>query len=168
MVIVFRNDCKVFGCISSKSEQNWCFELVDGYLAFELVLRVVLYYIILYIIIHILLLYINIHILLLLYIILYLILYSSFSPLSFFLPIPNLSFLFRSSILPHLPNHSILVGTYICILYILSSSSSIPLSPSLLLQSILYLSVLTYTYLYPSSIFSNKLSISRLREYIYL
>jgi hypothetical protein len=36
-VIVFRSDCKVFGCISSKSEQNWCFELVEGYLAFELV-----------------------------------------------------------------------------------------------------------------------------------
>ena len=32
--LVFLSDCKVFDCISSKSEQNWCFVLVDG---FELV-----------------------------------------------------------------------------------------------------------------------------------
>jgi hypothetical protein len=30
-VLVFRSDCKVFGCISSKSEQNWSFVLVFGY-----------------------------------------------------------------------------------------------------------------------------------------
>jgi hypothetical protein len=35
--LMFRSDCKVFGCISSKSEDYWCFELVDGYLGFELV-----------------------------------------------------------------------------------------------------------------------------------
>jgi hypothetical protein len=34
MLLVFRSDCKVFGCISSKSEQNWCFELVDGVFSF--------------------------------------------------------------------------------------------------------------------------------------
>jgi hypothetical protein len=28
MLLVFRSDCKVFGCISSKSEDYWCFELV--------------------------------------------------------------------------------------------------------------------------------------------
>jgi hypothetical protein len=50
---VFRSDCKVFGCISSKSEQNWCFELVEGYLAFVWcsVLYLILY-IISYTIIH--------------------------------------------------------------------------------------------------------------------
>jgi hypothetical protein len=30
-VIVFRSDCKVFDCISSKSEQNWCFGVIVRY-----------------------------------------------------------------------------------------------------------------------------------------
>jgi hypothetical protein len=46
MVIVFRSDCKVFGCISSKSEQNWCFVL-DLTLGVYCIL--VLYYILSYI-----------------------------------------------------------------------------------------------------------------------
>jgi hypothetical protein len=30
---VFRSDCKVFDCISSKSEQNWCFGVIVRYSA---------------------------------------------------------------------------------------------------------------------------------------
>jgi hypothetical protein len=28
VLLVFRSDCRVFDCISSQSEQNWCFVLV--------------------------------------------------------------------------------------------------------------------------------------------
>jgi hypothetical protein len=106
VLLVFRSDCKVFGCISSKSEQNWCFELLEGYLAFELVL-----YIILYIIIHILLYY-TLHIY---YIIYYTILFLFFLSFSHS-PLPILISPSSSDLSLLMPNHnihSILVGTYI-------------------------------------------------------
>ena len=128
MVEVFRSDCKVFGCISSKSEQNWCFVLVCGDLAFELVLRC---YILLYIYYYILL-YITIIIHILYYTLLFLLSPSLLSP---HLPLlPNILFLFRSFLtFPTL---------FSSILLFLSLSSQY--SPIF----ILYLSVLTYTYLY--------------------
>jgi hypothetical protein len=109
VLLVFRSDCKVFGCISSKSEQNWCFELVDGYLAFELVLTCGVYY---YIIIHILLLYI-IHILYYLYTIFFHILL----PLPLFLPFLNHPPLIFSS--SSLPSSSFLILSFILYLSVL-------------------------------------------------
>jgi hypothetical protein len=132
-LFMFRSDCKVFGCISSKSEQNWCFVLVCGYWCSELVLTCggILYYT--YTIIHILLLYIIILYYTLLFLlspsvlpILPCILFLNPLPILPFSPLPQSSDL--SSILPsssqysiipsqpssYPPNiHSILVGTYI-------------------------------------------------------
>jgi len=107
VLLVFRSDCKVFGCISSKSEQNWCFELVLLYLILSL------------------------YIIILLYIISYTLLFSS-SILIFSSPLPT----FLPSSYP----------TNTCrYLHILIYIQSFILSSSHL---ILYLSVLTYTYLY--------------------
>jgi hypothetical protein len=116
VLLVFRCDCKVFGCISSKSEQNWWFSFRAG------VMWCILY---LYII----------HILLYIYYILYYILYITIIILfSSSIPFPSFSSNPSSSDLPYLPNnlyhlsfpslpynppssssniHSILVGTYI-------------------------------------------------------
>jgi hypothetical protein len=99
MLLVFRSDCKVFGCISSKSEQNWCFELVDViYVWAGVDVWCLGYYYIIYYYYYIL--YIYYYIIYYTILLLYLILYSSSSPLLSF-PSSSSSF------------HSILVGTYI-------------------------------------------------------
>ena len=161
---MFRCDCKVFDCISSKSEQNWCFVLVDGVLAFVLVLTcgVILYIIHILLLLYPILLYITI-------IISYTILFSSVLHLSSSSLPPLLTsflfFLFQYSFssFPIL-FYSFFLSSHLRLL-IPSSSSSYPLIHSIsrlkgihiylmfkgithLQIFILYLSVLTYTYLY--------------------
>jgi hypothetical protein len=148
---VFRSDCKVFGCISSKSEDYRCSVLVGVYLGFVLVFGVIYY------IIHTLLYYIIIHILL------YLII--SYTILFFSSSLPTFSSSTSSS-----SQYSFYTCRYLHILIYVQSflynilpSPSIPFSSFPSSSFILYLSVLTYTYLYYPIFpppFPNKLSIN--------